>query len=95
MKKESKNTNTILNLVVITLIAIIIVSSAIGLYAWAKYTNTFKGEATAQVAKWHFDVKNANGESVSTGDINFPITRTDNNTTVAEGNLAPRNLWKV
>lgn len=83
------------NAVIILLLAIIILSSVIGMYAWAKYTSSTNGEAEAQVAKWHFDIRNANGESASTGNIDFPITRTDKNTTVVEGNLAPRNIWKI
>lgn len=72
---KNKSTNTILNLIAIILIATIIVSSAIGLYAWAKYKSKINGVADAQVAKWHFDLSNTEGTSLSeTGTIDLAET---------------------
>ena len=85
---QEKKKNKGLNILIVLLLTITIVASSIGLYAWAKYTSSESGEATAQVAKWHFELK-GNGTEETEQGIKFPITRTDKNTTVANDRLAP------
>lgn len=80
---KSNNTEYIL---IIMLIAITIVSSVIGLYAWAKYKSAIGGVAEAQVAKWHLELKEGETES---GNTLLAFTRTDNYTHVEEGKVAP------
>ncbi len=87
-KTQEKKKNKGLNILIVLLLTITIVASSIGLYAWAKYTSSESGEATAQVAKWHFELK-GNGTEETEQGIKFPITRTDKNTTVANDRLAP------
>ncbi len=74
-------------LLIIFLIAVIMVTSSIGLYAWAKYTSSISGNATAQVAKWSF--KLVDGVTETSDVIEFAFTRTDGYEHVAEGRLAP------
>ncbi len=74
-------------LLIIFLIAVIMVTSSIGLYAWAKYTSSINGTATAQVAKWSF--KLVDGVTETSDVIEFAFTRTDGYEHVAEGRLAP------
>ncbi len=90
--KQEKQKNTGLRLLIVICLIITIIASSIGLYAWAKYTSSKAGEATAQVAKWHFELKD--GDEESTDEIKFPITRTDGNNTVATGKLAPGTSGK-
>ena len=86
MKNKCKNTNISLIFIVIILITIIVVSSIIGFYAWSKYISLKGGEATAQVAKWHFELKEGTTES---GKTLLALTRTDEYKYVEEGKLAP------
>ncbi len=74
-------------LLIIFLIAVIMVTSSIGLYAWAKYTSSISGNATAQVAKWSF--KLVDGVTETSDVIEFAFTRTDGYEHVVEGRLAP------
>lgn len=90
---QTRNPNTVLHLIAIILIAITIMLLSIGIYAWAKYTTQNAGNATAQAAKWNF--KLVDGITETTNEIDFPVTRTDTNASVASGLLAPRNLWRV
>lgn len=85
--QTTKNSNASFVLLVILLIGIIIVSSSIGLYAWARYSSSQGGKGLASIAKWHFEVRpgSANGSPQST----FAITRTDGYSHIAEGTLAP------
>lgn len=46
--KSNGKTALIVFLLLVTIVAVILAT-----YAWAKYTETFDGEATAQVAKWN------------------------------------------
>ena len=73
IKSKSSVGNTLL---VIFLIAVIMVSSSIGLYAWAKYTSSINGTATAQVAKWSF--KLVDGVTETSDVIEFAFTRKNN-----------------
>ena len=92
MKKTNEKTiknkgNNLLFLTIIILLAIIMVSSSLGLYAWAKYQTSSQGTATAQIAKWYFNLKT--GEYTQNGPQLLSLTRTDNCEHVAEGKLAP------
>ena len=84
--QEKKNNNR-LNILIVLLLLIIIMASSVGLYAWSRYTSLDAGMATAKVAKWHFEL--TDGEKETSGVVDFPITRTDNNKTVADEKLAP------
>ena len=84
--ENTKQKHTGSNILIIMLILIILASTGIGLYSWAKYQTTVEGTATGETAKWSFNVKDGNTE---TSDIDFPMTRTDNNDSVVEGKLAP------
>lgn len=72
--------------IIIMLVLIIVASSGIGIYAWAKYQTAVNGTLTGQVAKWSF--KLVDGVPETTDLIDFAVTRTDTNTSVAEGRLA-------
>lgn len=90
MKTNEKTKKIWLYFIEIILILLIILASIFAVQAWARYVTTKDGNATAQVAKWNFQVKNANGQTVTEGPIDFPITRTDGKyDVVQEGTLAP------
>ncbi|MBE5805435.1 MAG: hypothetical protein E7313_01755 [Clostridiales bacterium] len=74
------------NILIVVLILVTIASVCAGLFAWAKYQTTINGTATGETAKWSFKVSDGD---TSTQEIDFPMTRKDNNTSVAEGKLAP------
>lgn len=61
--KSNGKTALIVFLLLVTIVAVILAT-----YAWAKYTETFDGEATAQVAKWNV--------SASSDDLTFAKTFT-------------------
>jgi len=82
---EKKKSHIGFNVLVVLLILIILASLGAGLYAWARYQTSIEGSATGEVAKWSFK---ADGNT-TTEEIDFAITRTDNNTSVAEEKLAP------
>lgn len=63
---QIKHKNKGLIFIVVLLLTITIIASSIGLYAWAKYTTSQSGNATAQVAKWYFDVKLKEGKTGAT-----------------------------
>lgn len=88
-QKQTQNPNALLHLVAIILIAITMISSSIGLYAWARYTSTQSSNATAQIAKWYFNLKT--GQATIDGNTRtlLQLTRTDNREHVVEGKLAP------
>lgn len=88
-QKQTQNPNVLLHLVAIILIAITMISSSIGLYAWARYTSTQSSNATAQIAKWYFNLKT--GQATIDGNTRtlLQLTRTDNREHVVEGKLAP------
>ena len=86
-KQKTSKTSAWSNLLIIMLIAIIMVTSSIGIFAWAKYTTAINGSATAQVAKWSF--KLVDGITETSDVIDFAFTRTDGYGKVAEGKLAP------
>ncbi|MBE5805229.1 MAG: hypothetical protein E7313_00675 [Clostridiales bacterium] len=80
------------NILIIFLIIVMIASVCAGLFAWAKYQTTINGTATGETAKWSFKVSDGN---TSTQEIEFPMTRTDNNTSVAEGIIAPGTFGEI
>lgn len=86
-KQKASNTSAWSNLLIILLIAIIMVTASIGIFAWAKYTTAINGSATAQVAKWSF--KLVDGITETSDVIDFAFTRTDGYEHVEEGKLAP------
>lgn len=86
-KIQTKSRDAGLFIVVIMLIVITMISSSIGLFAWAKYISSQSGNATAPIAKWHFNLKT--GEYTLNGPQLLTLTRTDNYTHVEEGKLAP------
>lgn len=77
---------------IITLIVIITIIMSIG-FAYAKYKKTLQGETSNQIAKWSFKVVDGNPQTIDV--LDFPVTRTDNNSDVQQGNIAPRHLWKI
>lgn len=90
--ENNKKRRTGTSIILILLIILTLVSTGIGLYAWAKYKTTIGGTASEEVAKWSFKVVDGNTE---TADIlDFPITRTDNNTDVAANTIAPGTYGK-
>ncbi|MBE5806345.1 MAG: hypothetical protein E7313_06565 [Clostridiales bacterium] len=80
------------NILIVVLILVTIASVCAGLFAWAKYQTTINGTATGETAKWSFKVSDGD---TSTQEIEFPMTRTDNNTSVAEGKIAPGTYGKL
>lgn len=72
---------------ILLVLVLLIVISTISMYAWAKYQSSFKGSATSEIAKWTFNVKDGNTETIDI--LDFPITRTDENEKVARDNIAP------
>lgn len=86
-KQKTSKTVSWSSILIILLISIIMVSSSIGLYAWAKYQSAVNGSATADVAKWTF--KLVDGITETSDVIDFEITRTDGNKHVIDGLLAP------
>lgn len=71
--KFNGKTALIVFLLLVTIVAVILAT-----YAWAKYTETFDGEATAQVAKWNV--------SATSGNLTFAKTFTN---VVEPNKLAP------
>lgn len=90
-EKDKTKRNTKLKLIII-LIVIITTIMSIG-FAYAKYKTTLQGETNTKIAKWSFKVIDGNSQTVDV--LDFPITRTDNNSDVQQGNIAPRHLWKI
>lgn len=86
-KQKTSKTSVWSDLLIIMLIAIIMVTSSIGIFAWAKYTTAINGSATAQVVKWSF--KLVDGITETSDVIDFAFTRTDGYEHVEEGKLAP------
>lgn len=76
----------------IAFIVIILSAAVIGL-AWAKYLNSSSEQSSAEIAKWSF--KLVGGTTDTSGIIHFPITRTDSNTCIEQGVLAPRYIWRI
>ena len=76
-------------IILIILISILMISSALGMYAWSKYVTLGSDEATAQVAKWHFDLKlKAGNQIVQAGTESLNLATTEYNH-VVNGKIAP------
>ena len=67
----------LINYIIFVLFLLIIVLVLISIYALAKYSSSKNQNASADIARWSFKV-NGNGTQ-SANNINFSITRTDNN----------------
>ncbi|MBE5806398.1 MAG: hypothetical protein E7313_06840 [Clostridiales bacterium] len=80
------------NILIIFLIIVMIASVCAALFAWAKYQTTINGTATGETAKWSFKVSDGD---TSTQEIELPMTRTDNNSSVADGKIAPGTYGKI
>ena len=86
---QVKHKNIGLRVVIALLLAITIVASCLGMYAWAKYITTVPGTATAQIAKWNFDLKLKEGKQnavETTGPIDMASTMFNH---VVNGKIAP------
>ncbi|MBE5805276.1 MAG: hypothetical protein E7313_00940 [Clostridiales bacterium] len=84
--ENNKKKHTGSNILIILLILIILASTGVGLYSWAKYRTTVEGTATGEIAKWNFNVTDGNSQTEA---IDFTVTRTDNNESVAKDKMAP------
>ena len=84
--KKTKNNQTKLQMKIVTIILIILAFSISGLYGWSRYVSSQDGKASAQIAKWYFEV-NGSGKTES-GDVVFALTRTDSEP-VKEDKIAP------
>lgn len=92
---KSANNRLLLWILVILLLALGALAAS---FAWTKYINSSVKNATVQIAKFHFELKNLNNESsatVQSGVVNFPFTRTDNNTNVANGIIGPNTYGVI
>lgn len=87
---QPKKKNAGLTALIALLLVITTVASCIGIYAWAKYITSQSGNATAEIAKWNFNLKLNKGDGVST-DTAGPIDLADtiDFTHVKSGTIAP------
>ena len=88
---QTKRRNSGLFALIALLLIITIVASGIGIYAWAKYTSLQSGNATAQVAKWNFNLSLKSGATSVTGNnsLNLADTLDQEATHVLDGKIAP------
>ena len=87
-KQNKISSKVVLHFIAIVLTVVTIVSLALGLFAWSRYTAIQNGNATAEVAKWNFNVslkKGDNPVTLSSGAIDLATTTTH----VADGKIAP------
>ena len=89
-EKDKTKRNTKVKLIII-LIVIITTIMSIG-FAYAKYKTTLQGETSIKIAKWSFKVIDGNPQTIDV--LDFPITRTDNNSDVQEDSIAPGTYGK-
>ena len=71
------NSKAVLHFIAILLTVVTIVSLAIGLFAWSKYTASLNGNANAAVAKWNFNIQLRQGKQNATatsGPIDMATT---------------------
>lgn len=89
--KLRNNSKSVLHFTAIMLTVVMIVSLAIGLFAWSKYTATQSGSANAVVAKWNFNLSLKSGATTVTGNqtLNLADTLDQETTHVANGKIAP------
>lgn len=62
MENNKQNKSTGKTVLIVILLVVTIVALVLATYAWAKYTTTINGEASAQVAKWN--ISTTKGESL-------------------------------
>jgi len=80
------------NIIIVVLVAILIIVIVIGFSAWTRYISRTNGTATAQLARWNFNLVDTNTQT--TDVIELATTRTDTNTTVEQGRIAPGTYGK-
>ena len=82
---------------ILFILSVIMVMMSLGVGAWARYVTSRSSNSAAEIAAFHFELKNINGDSTATaqsGTIQFPITRTDGNTNIQAGLLAPETYGR-
>ena len=87
--KPNNNQKAVLRSIAVILAVITIVSIAIGLFAWSKYTATQNGHASVDIAKWNFDLKLRQGKQGATATAGPIDLATTSYTHVADGKIAP------
>lgn len=87
-----KTKKLIKHIIIILVVAIVINATVMGFSAFTRYTLRKVNSSTVKVARWNFNLVDANIQT--TDIIEFSITRTDTNITVAEGTIAPGTYGK-
>ena len=77
----------------ITIILLVVSVLAISIYALARYVFFTGGSTSAQVAYWHVELED--GIVQTSNVIDFPMTRTDTNTTVSTNMIAPGTFGTI
>ena len=98
MKKKEKQKSTTKQTIVKTnnkpvlIVALaLILAIILSIYAYSKYTSSYKGTSTSTVAKWIFKVNGHSDEEI--GDIDF-VQTIENQNNVVEKKLAPGTQGK-
>lgn len=93
-KNQTKQTQQSNKKAIAIILALLLITAVVfSMYAYSKYKTTLTRSGTATVAKWSFKV--IDGDTTTANILDFPITRTDTNTQVKEGKIAPRNVRKI
>ena len=89
--KTKNNSKAMLHFIAIVLTVTTIVSLAIGLFAWSKYTANINGNANAAVAKWNFNLSLKSGSTTVTANqtLNLATTQYETSSHIADGKIAP------
>ena len=89
--KTRNNSKAMLHFIAIVLTVVTIVSLAIGLFAWSKYTASINGNANAAVAKWNFNLSLKSGSTTVTANqtLNLATTQYETSSHIANGKIAP------
>ena len=98
MKKKEKQKSTTKQTIaktnnksVLILALVLILAIILSIYAYSKYTSSYKGSSTSTVAKWSFKVNGHSDEEI--GDIDF-VQTIENQNNVVEKKLAPGTQGK-
>ena len=98
MKKKEKQKSTTKqtttrtkNKSVLILALALILAIILSIYAYSKYTSSYKGTSTSTVAKWSFKVNGHSDEEI--GDIDF-VQTIENQNNIVEKKLAPGTQGK-
>lgn len=83
--EKSNKVNIILG--IISVIIVVVGFIIIGQIAFARFRTVNSGNVVAEIAKWDFKV--VDGNPVTVNELDFPVTRTDNNNQVSSGTIAP------